>query len=213
VTGATKTRGGRYWHPPVHENNLEHRRAGARPFSMRIRNVWQPVTLSSSVRYPLSSARSFRSMAGAGAIHSCRLVRQRRAQRQSGSVRRHHVALVERPDRGADHETQARQTPDVWPRQPRPSPSPRYRHRVDPTPPKVRQSQSSTPIHNSRLAGNHTTMAPGEGNLGGVLVWFRSWKPYRRRGRLSLQPCGSWVHPHSRRRPFTGSCGASTRKV
>jgi transposase len=37
------------------------------------------------------------------------------------SPRRHHTALVKRPGRSANHQTQARQTPDVRAREPRPS--------------------------------------------------------------------------------------------
>ena len=63
-------------------------------------------------------------------IEPCRVVRQRRAQGQSGCGRRDHVSLVERPDRGADHQAEARQTPDVWPREARSSPGACYRLRV-----------------------------------------------------------------------------------
>ena len=67
-----------------------------------------------------------RPMVGAGAIEPRRVVRQRRAQGQSGCFRRDHVTLVERPDRGANHQAAARETSDVWQREARSPPGARY---------------------------------------------------------------------------------------
>lgn len=53
-------------------------------------------------------------VAGPSAIQPSCVVCQRRAEGQSGGHRRCHFTLVERSDRGADHQAQARQTPDVW---------------------------------------------------------------------------------------------------
>ncbi len=57
--------------------------------------------------------------------HACwhrprRLVRPRSRSGPSCGSDSDHVAMVERPDRGADHQTQAGKAPDVWPRQDRP---------------------------------------------------------------------------------------------
>jgi len=66
-------------------------------------------------------------------------------QGQGSGHRRDHLAMVERPNRGADHQTEARQAPDVWPREARPAPSPRHRRHVAP-PSKLRQSPFSVPF-------------------------------------------------------------------
>src|SRR5215213_8434028 len=56
-----------------------------------------------------------------------RRIRQRHHQGPGGRPRRDHLALVQRPDRRSDHQTQARETPDVRQRKARPPPGPRYR--------------------------------------------------------------------------------------
>jgi hypothetical protein len=48
-------------------------------------------------------------------------------KRQGGGQRRDHLAMVERPDRGPDHQAQAREAPDVRPRKARSTSSPRHR--------------------------------------------------------------------------------------
>src|SRR5216683_1629917 len=68
--------------------------------------------------------------------------------------------MVERPDRGPDHQAQAREAPDVRPRQARSTPSPRHRRPLARTPPKLRQSHYCARIHTQCFIGSgHEVMA------------------------------------------------------
>ena len=61
------------------------------------------------------------------------VILQRRQKGRRGRSSRHNLTLVERTDRGPDHEARARQTPDVPPGKDRPAPGTPHRRSLSPT--------------------------------------------------------------------------------
>ena len=71
----------------------------------------------------------------------------------------HHRTLVERPNRRPDHQAQADQASDVWPRQARPARSKAHRRRIT-ADASAKLRQSPTSVLKSRPPGRETPAAP-----------------------------------------------------